>query len=307
MMKKLFILIAFASVLSSCEHKELWYGDTPVTPEDRQAVNVIFNWPVGATKPTSGMRVNLFSLNTQPDFGRADISVDGGTLQLPEGAEYMALCYNYHGNQMLFSDQDDSQQIRVSCAELTRSTYSRSYPSESTHVQPDADIFSGKTTPFPVQKSATPLELIFNPVNVVKTYTFVVENVQGAEFITDVRGAISGMSNGFNLSAQTYFQEPITVFFAASVDRTGGRITGSFRTFSRQDITNIFTLEILFPSNDGRIIQKSYDVTPQIGPPTNSYHIYIADSEIVVPDESGQSTNGWGVEVDDWDRVPVPL
>lgn len=301
MMKKIFILSVLACALCSCRHKELWYGP----PADRQEVKVVFNWPAGATKP-SGMRVNLFSLDTKPDYGRIDMKVTGGTVYLPYGADYLSMCYNYHGNQMLFSDETDRDEVRVSCAKLSRATYSRAYPDETTHVQPDADVYAGRIASFPVVPSETPLEMVFDPVNIVKTYTFDVRNVKGAKFITDVRGAISGMSNGYYFNSETYFPEPITIFFSASVDRTNGRITGSFRTFSRQNTSNIFTLEILFPSSDGRIIQKSYDVTPQIEPVGN-YHIFIEDSGIDVPDEGGGGTGGWGVDVDDWDRVPVPL
>ena len=301
-MRKAIFIIALSVLAAACKNKDLYYGDE----RGRQAVNVVIDWPAGAVKPSNSMRVNLFSRNTQPDYGRVDMGSDGGNINLPLGADYMGLCYNYHDNQIIFADQDNAQQIRVYCAQITRSTYSRAYPDETTHIQPDADLYTAKVASFPVHASADPLVMLYEVENIIKTYTFEVENVKGTELITDVRGAISGMTNGYFLSSQTYFQEPATIFFSATADVANNRITGSFRTFGRLDMDNFFTLEILFPSNDGRILQYTYNVTPQIDT-NNHFHIHIADSGIDVPDESGQSSEGWGVDVNDWDRVPVQL
>lgn len=311
MKDKLLILTVLICCLCSCRHKDLWYGEDT---SERQSVTVIFDWPADAVKPSNGMRVNLFSRNTHPDYGRVDMGGNGGTLSLPVGADYLSVSYNYHGNQMLFSDQHDPQQIRVSCSSLARSTYNQAFPLESTYTQPDADLWAGHISSFPIVRSESPLEMIFEPLNVVKTYTFEILNVVGTEFITDTRGAISGMSNCYYLGTQRYCSDPATIFFAATADKANHRITGSFRTFSRQSMANIFTIEILFQSTDGRIIQQSWDVTPQIEP-DGHYHIRIEDSGIEVPDETGGEdpggdgwgVDGWGVDVKDWDRVPVPL
>ncbi|MFV0328027.1 MAG: hypothetical protein ACK5LF_27265, partial [Bacteroides xylanisolvens] len=132
--------------------------------------------------------------------------------------------------------------------------------------------------------------------------------VSGTKFISATRGAISGMSNSYYLNSGTLSTTVSTLLFNATADVSGSMITGSFRTFGRIDnTTNNFTIEVLYPSSTGGILQKTWDVTDQISNGTN-FHIIIEDSGIDVPDEGGGGTGGgFEADVEEWEDEVIEL
>lgn len=306
MKKILFILISALCVIS-CKNKDLYYGDN--IPANRQPVDVLIHWNEGDVKPAQGMRVNLFSLNDMSGYGVDDLAHDGGTLHLRHGSCHMTLCYNYHGNNIYFRNEGDPDLIEAYCNSMVRATYSKTFPDESTVAEPDAQFYVGKHESFDVYPSADRLLLELYPENVMRVYTFEVRGVTGAQFISATRGAISGMSNSFFLNSGALSTTYSTILFSATTDVAGGKITGSFRTFGRiDDSINNFTIEVLYPSSNGGILQKTWDVTSQIDNGTN-YHILIEDSGIVVPDEGGSTGGGGGFEADveEWENEVIEL
>lgn len=305
-MKKYIILIISALCAVSCKNKSLYYGED--IPANRQKVDVVIHWNEDDTRPTQGMRVNLFSLNEMSAYGMDDLECEGGTLHLRHGSCHMTLCYNYHGNNIYFRNEGHSDLIEAYCNSVVRATYSKTFPDESTVAEPDAQFYVGKNDVFDVYQSDENLTLDLYPSNVMQTYTFEVRGVSGTKFISATRGAISGMSNSYYLNSGTLSTTVSTLLFNATADVSGSMITGSFRTFGRIDnTTNNFTIEVLYPSSTGGILQKTWDVTDQISNGTN-FHIVIEDSGIDVPDEGGGGTGGgFEADVEEWDDEVVEL
>ena len=301
-------LIVFAillpALLVACKNKDLCY-DHP----HGQGVEVKINWEEGVTKPRQGMRTNLFSVVSGPDYGISDMSVDGGTIYLYPETSYLSLCYDYFGSQNIyFRNETDSEKIEAYCASLVRASYTRAFPDENTVAEPGI-FYVDRVNRFDVLQSEVKQILNFYPKNVLKTYTFRVRHIKGAEFITATRAALSGMSASYFLSTGELATQPSTILFNATVDKEKGWIVGAFRAFGRLDAINNFTIEILYPSATGEIFSQSWDVTDQmirIGHIDQEFDIEIETDITIIPSEPGGDSM-FDATVREWDEERIPI
>lgn len=301
-MRKLIIILTIALLAASCENKDLYYGG----PAPVQAVRVVFDWQ-GQYKPAEGMRLNIFSLNDMPRYGIEDMNSDSTTIKIDIGSKVATLAYSYLGNSVYFRNEGTLASIEAYTNPTSRASYTKTYPDEITYAEPAAYFYVALNPSFDIVESTDTLIIGLKPINVIKTYTFEVRNVQGIQFVSDTRGAINGMGNSIYLSTRALTAVPSTLLFDASADKATNRIIGSFKTFGRIGTAlNRFTIEILYPSPTGGIMQKSWDVTDQTSIPGN-YHIIIDDSGIVVPDEGGEPDSGFVVDVGDWETETIEL
>jgi len=306
--KKIALLfLTFAVAWISCQNKRL--DDIPLTDLTRTNVNVRINWQQDQLIPTTeGMRINLFALDGTPHYGKADVNWDGGTVKLTKGTTCRTYAYSYIGNNVQFRNESDPDLIEATSAPLVRATYSRAYPEEPTISGIIGSMYAGENQSYTVLNTPNPQYIEIYPEDVVKTYTFEVRGVKGAQFISAVRGGISGMSASRFLATGQLSATPSTLLFDAAAHVAQGTVTGSFRTFGRLDDENTFVLEILYPSNTSGIMQKTWNVTGQIsGVNSDNYHIVIDPAEIEVPDEGGGNASAWQVDLNSWNDVTVPL
>ena len=302
--KKIIVTILLPALLVACENKELCY-DHP----HGQFVKVEINWENGVAKPRQGMRTNLFSVTEARDFGIKDMTANGDTIQLYPGTSYMSLCYDYYGSQnVYFRNENDVDKAEAYCASLVRASYTRAFPDENTVAEPGI-FYVDRVNRFDVTQSKEVQVLNFYPKNVLKTYTFRVKEIKGAEHITATRAALSGMSASYFLTTGDLAAQPSTVLFNATVDIDNGWIVGSFRAFGRLDATNSFTIEILYPSATGDIVSQSWDVTDQmvkVGQIDSEFDIEIDTDILIIPSEPGNNSM-FDATVSEWDNEVIPI
>ncbi|MDL2320496.1 DUF5119 domain-containing protein [Alistipes sp. OttesenSCG-928-B03] len=303
-MKRLLLLLTLGLTVVSCQNKEL--GEIPL--DNTVAVHVRINWQPGQTVPVNdGMRINLFSLSEGVGhYGMEDVDCKGAQVNLKCGTSHRTFAYSFRGNNIYFRNQLDQTLIEAYCAPMSRATYSRAFPNQTTISDAEGNFYVGKHHEYTVLETLDEQFIEVYPENKLYTYTFEVRNVQGAEFIHQTRGAISGMSGSYFLGTGALSTSPSTVLFNATVDVNNSKITGSFRTFGRLGDDNEFTIEVIYPSNTNGIIQKTWNVTSQIDNGTN-FHIVIDDSGLVIPDEGGGLNSGWTVILDDWNEETIQL
>lgn len=294
------LLSAVLLSLAGCNSTDLCYE--PFHPHGQQ-VNVVNHWEAGAVKPSKGMRINLFALDGSQEFGVEDLPVEGGTLSLPHESRYMGISYDYHESEGVnFRNEDHNSACEAFIPAMVRATYSRAFPEENTVSEP-VSFHIDKVESFDVPDSEESVIVDFYPKDVVKTYTFEVTRVRGAQHITDTRGAMSGISSSYFMTSGSLSPNPSTVLFDARVDATGERITGSFRTFGCVGSGQDFTIEILYPSQTNGIIQITWNVTPQV---TSGSHI-VVDADIdIIPDPGGDGS-GFEADVNEWNDIVIPL
>ena len=297
----------------SCRNKDLVDPDYVPTGTN---VTVRINWAPGLNVPTrQGMRINLFSLDEgETHYGRADVRHHGSPVKLAHSTTHKTFAYNYSGNNVQFSNEDHPEQIGASVGLMSRATYTRAFPDETTIDEVRGDFHVGINDSYTVQNIVGEQFIDVHPANAVITYTYEIRKVKGTQFIVEARGGISGFSSTYALATGELSETPSTVLFDGQANPSDNTITGSFRTFGRLDMTNNFTIEILFPSATpgNGIIQRTWDVTGQIDDNVNR-HIIIDAPEIEIPDNGGDpgdnpgGNGGWQVDVDDWEDVTVPL
>jgi hypothetical protein len=314
-MNRISIHIALAAILSvalsSCRNKELCYD-----PHDgpRADMNIVIHWPEGVAKPGKGMMVNLFGADgSTPDYGMASYPADGGPVRLFGGGVYDGLCYDYYAGNVYFRGEDAYDGAEAYCAPLVRATYSRAFPDENTVSEPANPFWVDHTDDFTVDGS----DMHFYPRNVVEVFTFEIRDIEGARYITSCRGGIGGMAGSHFMADGTLGNE-VTVLFDAQQDGLNDKITGSFRTFGSLRTSgnvNAFTIEILYPSEEGGIINGRWDVTDQVlaaqhipGTPD----IIIDNGGVVPPIDEVENPDpgpgsGFDADVEDWEDVRVPL
>lgn len=330
-MKNILLLLLLLFAATSCKNKELSEDDFCL--KGNFSVKVVVNWE----DPSSAraMRMNLFSLTPgEPDFGRDNISAAGEkTITLTYGSSHIPLCYDYNA-AVDFRNEIILESFQASCREATRSTYnSLATPvsGEPTVSDPGGAFFVHSwLDPFDVElctDCGTDDEIILNfyPKNKMYRFTYRINNVVGAEYLSSARGAASGMAATYFFSTDQLSTDRTTVLFENATygtDRNGvGYIEGSFYTFGPvAPYQNRFTIEVLAGSTDyntaywdvseqitetmtnreAKLARDGYDILIQNDPDTKL-------PEIKEPEGGGTSGSGFEIGVGEWDNVDIYL
>ncbi|GHU09192.1 hypothetical protein FACS189431_6830 [Alphaproteobacteria bacterium] len=255
------LLLSFAAVSVSCEHRELSLDDPCETPDyyNQASVQVIIHWDgiAPADKPDKGMVAHLFAQNDPLRYERADLPVDGGRMDIPGNIPYVPLCYDYYGNEYIHFRNENSPDLfeaysapatglynaygpnsvssRAAGSEAEEHTVAEPYP-YSFFATRNKDLFT--VLPVPGQTQY----LHFYPQNVLREFTFLIRDVEGVQNIAGASGAISGMSATYRMLDGLIGTEPSTVLFGSRQGRVtwaGDSITGAFCTFGPADLERL--------------------------------------------------------------------
>jgi hypothetical protein len=299
------LLLMLGLTFVSCEeqHRHLVLEDVPEV-----AVTVAIHWN-GVPKndiPTLGMRLNMFALNGL-SYGMRDLRTDISTHELPIDRIYRALCYDYYGSQNIyFRNENNPELIEAYSAPMSRSSYDqiaslRAGNLEATVAEPGAFYVaredSFKVSPLPGDT------LHFYPHNILKTYTFTIDSVQDAQYISDTRGALTGMSASYFLSTGALSTTGSTILFYAQKNASENSVTGTFRTFGRiaDAESNLFTLEIM--TGNG-LESYAWDVKERMieAEDNGSYHITVNANITIQPPPTPEPGGGGGFNIGlgDW-------
>jgi hypothetical protein len=299
------LLLVTAVFVISCENKELCTEHTHGMP-----VRVVVHWDSVAAKdrPTQGMRLNLFSQDANPHYGMVDLSANETNHQLLPMSSHRALVYDYHGSENIyFRNENHPQLIEAYSAPMTRASYTRANPTETTVAEPGT-FFMDRVDTFQVTGADGGDTLHLYPQNILKTYTFTINGVKGAGYVTDTRGALSGMSGSYFLATGEGAKSSSTLLFYAQRNVSASCIEGTFRTFGRiESAGNLFTLEILSASGMDAYaweVKQKMIAAEQNG----SYHITV-DADIVVPPppDTPPGNGGFDIGSGNWDDVVINL
>lgn len=324
-MKNIRILLILIFVMISCENKDLC--DAGLCGGGNVAIKVIVNWE--NQSDARSMRMNIFSqTNNVADYGRDNIPIDGEkTIKLINGASYIPLCYDYYTN-INFRNETTLESFQAYCTEVSRQTYNTlatSIEGEKTVEDPGGDFFVHSwQESFDVlfcNECEGFLILNFYPKNILRPFTYRINNILGANNISEARGAISGMAATYFFQTDELTSERSTVLFENSTVETNengiGYIEGVFYTFGPvHPYQNRFTIEILAKKNE--YYTDYWDVSEQISESManreaklarDGYDILITNTKIPEIPDPGEGNGGSGFEVgiDEWDNVDVYL
>lgn len=323
MVNRLFLILLTALAAVSCSHKELseedycGTGDTPV--------KVVMNWDDPATQARE-MRVNLFSQTSGViDYGRDDVPVSGEKyVNLMGGADYRPFCYDYNASSIYFRNEMDMSRFEAYFSGMSRTTYDK-YASpvdgEMTFSSPTNGEFyvDAWMSDFNVVANSPVEQVIdFYPKNILRQFTYRINNIIGQENISDACGAASGMASVFIFYTNSPSGERATMLFGNVTkgfdnDEGYGYLEGEFYTFGPKAPYNTrFTMEIY--STASKYYASYWDVSTQIAESManrpakllrDGYDILIwndPDNNIPEIDPGKGSGSGFEIGVGDWGK-----
>ena len=329
MVNRLFLILLAALAAVSCSHKELSAEDQ-CAPGDQQ-VKVVIHWDDPSAQART-MRINLFSQTAGvPDYGRDDVSATGVKyINLEGGAEYRPFTYDYNASGIYFRNEQNMNTFEAYFAGMSRSTYD-TYASpvtnEATYGAPTGGDFyvHAWDDTFPVAANSAGEQVIdFYPENILRQFTYRINNLTGQENIKDSRGAASGMASVFIFEIGQPTDVRSTLLFGNikkgyDTQKGYGYLEGEFYTFGPMaPYRNWFTMELY--SSAGKYHSASWNVSGQVEESMadreaklarDGYDILIVndiDTDIPAIDPGQGSGGGFDIGVGEWgDEVNVEL
>lgn len=328
MVNRLLLLLLAALAAVSCRHKEL--SDVDPCDAGDTSIKVVVNWD-DPSKQSRPMRINLFSQTSGvADYGRDEVPVSGVKyISLVGGTSYRPFCYDYNSSSIYFRNEQDMHGFEAYFSGMSRATYDKyanPVKGESTFSAPSNGEFyvDAWTSTFDVNTTGQQQVLNFYPKNILRQFTYRVNNIVGWENIKDIRGAASGMSAVFIFSTNQPTSVRSTMLFGdVNVDYDNvnkyGYLEGEFYTFGPMaPYENWFTIELY--STASKYYSASWNVSVQIGESMtdrpaklarDGYDILIENdlsTDIPAIDPGQGSGSGFDIGVGDWaDEVIVEL
>lgn len=323
-MRRLCYIVAICSLFAACEHKDLClrhpHGVT---------LRVAFDWQDAPEADPEGMCVYFY-----PEEGgsgqRFDFSnTQGGEIELRVG-RYKVLCYNNDTEIVNFHNTDDYDTHGVTTREgnvlepiygNTANYAPRSAGSEEERVVISPDMMWGCTAteveitdtgirylhvPFGEELQVVERDtqiITLYPHELVCTYTYEVRNVKNLKHVTQISGALTGMSGMLALASEELDKECVTVPFSGTSDDVS-KITGMFYAFGHhEENPDPHCMSFYVVMDDGQKYcfkdSERLNVTQQVheAPDRLHVHIIIDGLDLPQPIENG---HGFDPSVDDW-------
>ncbi|MDL2320291.1 DUF5119 domain-containing protein [Alistipes sp. OttesenSCG-928-B03] len=329
MKNKLFLITLTVLAAASCRHKELG-EEVPCGAGDQQ-IKVVVHWDDPDTQARS-MRINLFSQTPETvDYGRDDVPSAGVKyIYLEGGASYRPFCYDYNASSIYFRNEQNMETFEAYFSGMTRTTYEK-YASplagETTFSAPAGGEFyvHAWTGTFDVKADSEEEQVIdFYPKNILRQFTYRINNITGIENVQDARGAASGMAAVFIFNTDTPTEDRSTMLFGNVVrgydSKEGyGYLEGEFYTFGPvAPYQTRFTMELY--STAGKYYGSYWDVSGQIDESMEDREAKLArdgfdiliennpDTDIPSIDPGEGSGGGFDIGVGEWaDEVIIEL
>lgn len=286
---RIFSLMLFLLILSSCEHKEFRY----VTSSFR-SLRVEFNWEryEDFQKP-EGMRVIFFPKDGTSEPWIFDFpNGEGRQIELPEN-EYRVICYNYDTSGISWENPNSFVEYLAKTRSVLAPDSVKACTTPSWLCGDHIDWVSLENIPEGTEKVIT-----LYPVRMVSRYTYEVKGILNLIRVTDIRASLSGMS-GSLLMAEDKLPDGISenLFFGGEI--VGNQIKGGFYTFGySQSIATSQVFKLYLKSKDGVVYVLEQDVSAQVHSVPVRGHLgdvhLIIDFNIDIPEIKNDGGSGGG-------------
>ncbi len=311
---RLIPVAATAMILaSSCDHKELCFDHTHMTP-----VQVVFDWCDAPDADPASMAVYFY--NSAGDKERIIFSgKDGGLISLPVG-DYDAIATNSDDTDWAGIRYDsDIETIESFTAEVsvlsgggydTRSIpRARATESERIVATPGM-LWSARTDGFHLTPSDSLRHIIFTPSEAICHYEVIITDVENLRFLrgATIDATLTGMSEGYSHGrrepADTRVTLPLTL---APLNNDMTTLRGTFLTFGespRHSYPHLLTIYLTL--DDGTRWYQTFDVTDQVSDAPDPRHVTIRIDGLPLPRPIIHD-EGFHPDVNDWQSIEVDL
>ena len=324
------LLLSLLSILSSCNHKELYYEENA----QFRLLKVAFDWSQlsGHEKP-EGMRVIFFPKDgkSEPwifDFPKGEAR----QIELPEN-DYGVISMNYETNGIIWenpnsylnftADTRDTKSPDGEQACLTPSWLCGDHIDwvsvNASHAAASSASSGSSGSSEIAGSSENGVQVItLYPKSMVCRYTYEVNGIRKLERIADIRASLSGMSGSLLMAADRLpYSLSERLLFGGDV--IANQLRGGFYTFGctqggtqGSSAPNLFKLFIRSKSGKLHVLEQDVSVqvhsVPVVGHVGDVHLVINIDFEI--PDEGGGGSGGgagFDVGVDNWGDVNVDI
>lgn len=273
-------------------------------------MTVSFDWS-GVTSVPEGIRVVFFPADALSQPLEFSMYAEGDEITLPCNT-YSVVAYNVDVQTVRFA----AGSYAGAEARLLETSRPGAQPEGTAMGEPEM-LYVCSEERFAAAAGSEALRLKLSPRCVVRECAFSIP-LQGAEFVRDLRGSVTGMAPALNLSTGEPAGTSCTLYFDR-LTKTPDGIQGSFRYFGCCAVDakaaggQTLVIELLRP--DG--VQRSeFDLSETLaavppGPADGRPPLPIPET-IVVEYTPGDddADNDFDVSVDDWENevfVPVPI
>ncbi|MEG2946925.1 MAG: DUF5119 domain-containing protein [Bacteroidales bacterium] len=300
-MKKLcaWIIAAIGMVfcLSGCHNKDLCQEC------DRESgIEIKFDWN-GVTQIPDGMTVLFYNQAGELAYTFTNVPKEGEMIRIEAGS-YQVACYNNDTEYARWSgfDKLDSLQVTTREGELTEDHTRTGVPETGKlNVMPDflcGDVVRGTE----IKANDPDIQVVLlTPKPLIDIYTYQVSNIENAQYITQIRATLSGLSDRYYLGNPDYQQAATTMPFMGNLaEGNNTTIEGEMQNlgyFRHSGVRNYLTLYLWSPGGNLRAV---FDVTDQVhnAPDPHRVNIIIQTTITVPPPIAGD--DGLYPSVDEW-------
>ena len=296
----LYITVAICTILnlSACHNKDL-------CPEcDSEAgIEIKFDWS-DVTQIPAGMTVLFYNQAGELAYTFTNVPKEGEMIRIDAGT-YQVACYNNDTEYARWSgfDKLDSLQVTTREGELTEDHTRAAELPETGKLKVMPDYLCGAVVNKVLIKANDPnLQVVLlTPQPLIDLYTYKVSNIVNAQYITQIRTTLSGLSDRYYLANPEYQQAAVTMPFMGNLaEGNKEMIEGKMQNlgyYHHPDTRNYLTLYLWSPGGN---LRATFDVTDQVhnAPDPHRVNIIIQTTITVPPPIEGD--DGLDPSVDEW-------
>lgn len=235
---------------------------------------------------------------------------EGELVTLKEEGTYSLLFHNNDTEYIVYDEMSVSTRATATTRAVSRSGFRTLHEGERTINQPDmlyGKYISGYEGV--VKMGAEPMDIVLRPL--VYTYYVRFEFVKGLEYVMKARGAIAGMAEKVYLHDGHTGEEAATIVYDCQLNAT--YIDAKVMTFgvpnypgdhyNRGDSgLQPFMLGLEMLLKNGTTVTLDFDIADQMKNQPRGGVLVISDIDLFKAVEGG-----FGVGVDDWAEIDIPL
>ena len=242
------------------------------------------------------------------------VTTYGGHISVPSGS-YRMLAYGFGTEYVQIRGEGDINTIEAFTSDITATKSatlaactrgSEDVPQGPIIYAPDHLLVVNDSVEIPAFTGEAQ-EIVIRATcrTIVKTYSFEVDSVIGAQYIESCEAFVTNQARTSFFGRGEVSQEPATLCFPVGVDRKHGSLYTTFNTFGKLPGESRSFLHIVVRDTGGKEYYFTQDITEQFENP--EHHIVIKD-EIDIPKPE---THGSGIAptVDPWEEeihdVPI--
>ena len=341
--KYISLLAGTATVLSSCEHKELCFDHDTHAPKSEVRIRTEYEneWEYACEEgpdwkhhsawgnefgmeyddlrpdTPDGLRVQIY--NNDGSNNVLNVAPEGDIVQMHPG-EHSLLLYNNDTEYIVFDDMGSYASARATTRTRTRTSYTGNpyleSTAENTVNEPDM-LYGSYIENYTAERKTETGELPVTMHPLVFCYLVRYEFSHGLEYVALARGALAGMAGAVWLNSGRTSEESATVLYDCTVQDFG--IQACVHSFGIPDYPNElyttraserkYALNLEVRLKNGKIKSFDFDVTDQVAAQPQGGVIEVGGIEIT--DEEGlEGGSGFDVDVKDWgeyEDIELPL